>query len=192
MVFQPFKQHVERWTKMSPMNVTLKAGVTCPLHSSSLLILTPALLGEHTIHGHFINLCAVVLLNITQDSNVVRFHKVDGNTFTAKPTWTTNPKIQYQAITRVRRTQQHNTCIQQQLMEKCISKTTHQSSNTIKTLEVRLNRPFPSCLVPRFKTKVHATPFNMKMYFPYKFTFIQIIFTWKFLYENSFWNRGKR
>ena len=133
------------------MHVTLKAGVTCPLHPSSL-ILMPTLIGKHTIHGHFINLCAVVLLNITQDSNVIWFHKVDGNTFAAKPTWTTNPKIEFQAITGVKCTKQLYICILQQLTESCISKTTHQLSNMIKTLKVRLNRPFPSWFSPHFKT----------------------------------------
>jgi hypothetical protein len=33
-----------------------------------------------TVHGHFINLCGVVLLNVTQDSNVVVLHEVDGDT----------------------------------------------------------------------------------------------------------------
>ena len=123
---------------MSKDEQTLKVGLTHPLHPSSLLILTPALLGKHTIHGHFINLCAVILLNITQDSNVIWFHKVDGNTFAAKPTWTTNPKIQWQAITRVWCTKQNCTCIHQQLTESCISKNdlsviTHNQNSESKT-----------------------------------------------------------
>ena len=44
-----------------------------------------------TIHGHFINLCGVVLFNITQNPDVVVLHKVDGNTLPAETTWATNP-----------------------------------------------------------------------------------------------------
>ena len=32
------------------------------------------------IHGHLVNLCAVVLLNVTQDANVVTAYKIDGHT----------------------------------------------------------------------------------------------------------------
>ena len=39
-----------------------------------------------TIHGHFINLCGVVLFNITQNPNVVILHKVDSNTLPAETT----------------------------------------------------------------------------------------------------------
>jgi len=31
------------------------------------------------VHGHFVNLCAVVLLNVSQDPNVVILYKVDGH-----------------------------------------------------------------------------------------------------------------
>lgn len=40
-----------------------------------------------TIHGHFIYLSGVVLLNVTQDTNVIILHKVDGHAFAAIPTW---------------------------------------------------------------------------------------------------------
>ena len=33
-----------------------------------------------TIHGHLVNLCTVVLLNITQDPNVVTLDEIDGHT----------------------------------------------------------------------------------------------------------------
>jgi hypothetical protein len=36
------------------------------------------------IHGHFINLCAVVLLNIPQYPNVITPHKIDGHTLHKK------------------------------------------------------------------------------------------------------------
>lgn len=37
------------------------------------------------IHGHFINLRAIVLLDIAQDADVVILHEVDGHTLAAKP-----------------------------------------------------------------------------------------------------------
>lgn len=43
-----------------------------------------------TIHGHFINLCWVVLFNISQDTNIIILHKVDSNTFPSKTTRSTN------------------------------------------------------------------------------------------------------
>lgn len=43
------------------------------------------------IHGHFVNLSTVVLLNISEDSDVVIFHEVDGHTFSAISPRTTNP-----------------------------------------------------------------------------------------------------
>jgi hypothetical protein len=33
-----------------------------------------------TVHGHLIDLCGVVLLNIAEDTNVVVLDKVDGHT----------------------------------------------------------------------------------------------------------------
>ena len=45
-----------------------------------------------TIHWHFIYLCAVILLNISQYSDVIRFHKINGNTFTTKPARPTNSR----------------------------------------------------------------------------------------------------
>lgn len=45
-----------------------------------------------TIHGHFINLCTVILFNITQDSDVIGLDKVNCNTLATKPPWSTNPK----------------------------------------------------------------------------------------------------
>ena len=53
---------------------------------------------DYTIHGHFINLCTVILFNISQDSDVIWLHKIDGNTFTTKPTWAANPEIKIQGI----------------------------------------------------------------------------------------------
>lgn len=44
-----------------------------------------------TIHGHLIDLGGVVLLNVSQDPDVIIFHKVDGHTFTAIATGPTNP-----------------------------------------------------------------------------------------------------
>ena len=37
-----------------------------------------------TIHGHFINLCAVVLLNVAQDLHILARDKVDGGTLATK------------------------------------------------------------------------------------------------------------
>lgn len=36
-----------------------------------------------TIHGHFVNLRRVVLLNVTEDADVIVLHKVNGDTFAA-------------------------------------------------------------------------------------------------------------
>lgn len=44
-----------------------------------------------TIHGHLIDLGGVVLLNVSQDPDVIIFHKVDGHTLTAIATGPTNP-----------------------------------------------------------------------------------------------------
>ena len=38
------------------------------------------------IHRHFIYLCGVVLLDVSQNSNVVTLHKVDSHTLAAKST----------------------------------------------------------------------------------------------------------
>merc|ERR1719233_1515004 len=43
------------------------------------------------IHGHFIDLCGVVLLNVSQNSDVIILHEVDGNTLPAKSTRSTDP-----------------------------------------------------------------------------------------------------
>lgn len=45
-----------------------------------------------TIHGHLIDLGGVVLLNVSQDPDVIIFHKVDGHTLTAIATRPTNPE----------------------------------------------------------------------------------------------------
>ena len=39
---------------------------------------------EHTVHGHLIDLRRVVLLNVTQNANVVGLDKVDGHTLAAE------------------------------------------------------------------------------------------------------------
>lgn len=39
-----------------------------------------------TVHWHFIYLGGVVLLNISQDSNIIRLDKVDGHTLSAETT----------------------------------------------------------------------------------------------------------
>ena len=44
-----------------------------------------------TVHGHFINLGAVVLLNVSQDPDVVILHKVDSHTPPPVPTRAPNP-----------------------------------------------------------------------------------------------------
>lgn len=45
-----------------------------------------------TIHGHLIDLGGVVLLNVSQDPDVIIFHKVDGHTLTAIAPGPTNPE----------------------------------------------------------------------------------------------------
>lgn len=45
-----------------------------------------------TIHGHLIDLGGVVLFNVSQDPDVIIFHKVDGHTLTAIATGPTNPE----------------------------------------------------------------------------------------------------
>lgn len=42
------------------------------------------------IHGHFVDLRGVVLLDIAQYANVVSFDKIDGHTFPTKTTGSTN------------------------------------------------------------------------------------------------------
>ena len=42
------------------------------------------------IHGHLIDLCTVVLFNISKNTNVIRLDKVDGNTLSAKTTRSTD------------------------------------------------------------------------------------------------------
>ena len=44
-----------------------------------------------TIHRHLIYLCTIILLDITQDSNVIILDKIDGHTLSTIPTRTTNP-----------------------------------------------------------------------------------------------------
>ena len=38
-----------------------------------------------TVHGHFINLCTVVLLNVSKDAYIVILDKIDGNPPPAVP-----------------------------------------------------------------------------------------------------------
>ena len=40
------------------------------------------MVGRLTVHWHFVNLGTVVLLNISQDTNIIILYKVDGHTFT--------------------------------------------------------------------------------------------------------------
>jgi hypothetical protein len=43
------------------------------------------------IHGHLINLCTVILLDISENSNVITLHKINSHTFTAITPTPTNP-----------------------------------------------------------------------------------------------------
>lgn len=43
-----------------------------------------------TVHWHFVDLGGVVLLNVSEDSDVVILDKVDGHTFSAETTRTTD------------------------------------------------------------------------------------------------------
>ncbi len=45
---------------------------------------------KYTTPYHFINLCRVILFNVTQDANVFVFHKVDCHTLAAKATRAAN------------------------------------------------------------------------------------------------------
>ena len=44
------------------------------------------------VHGHLVNLCAVVLLNITQNTDVIVFDKIDGDSFSSITTGSTDPR----------------------------------------------------------------------------------------------------
>ena len=44
-----------------------------------------------TVHGHLVDLRAVILLDVSQDPDVVVLHEVDGDTFTPVTTRTTDP-----------------------------------------------------------------------------------------------------
>lgn len=41
------------------------------------------IINKHTVHWHFINLCGIVLLDITEDADVVVLYKVDCHTLTS-------------------------------------------------------------------------------------------------------------
>lgn len=45
-----------------------------------------------TIHGHLVDLGGVVLLNVSQDPDVIILHKVDGHTLTTIATRPANPE----------------------------------------------------------------------------------------------------
>lgn len=44
-----------------------------------------------TVHGHLVDLSGVVLLDVSEDPDVVVLHKVYGHTFTAVTSGSTNP-----------------------------------------------------------------------------------------------------
>jgi hypothetical protein len=48
-------------------------------------------LNVQTIHWHFIDLCTIVLFDITQYTNIVVHDEIDGNTLSTETTRTTNP-----------------------------------------------------------------------------------------------------
>ena len=70
-----------------------------------------SLISPHlTIHGHFINLCGVVLFNIAQNPDVLVLHEVDGNTLPAKTTRATDPvkrKCPLLVITKTKKQSSH-------------------------------------------------------------------------------------
>ena len=43
-----------------------------------------------TVHGHLVDLGTVVLLNVSQDTNVIILHKVDGHAFSPIATRASN------------------------------------------------------------------------------------------------------
>lgn len=49
--------------------------------------------GELTVHGHFINLCTVILFNVSKDANVVNLDEIDGHTPSSVSTRATNSAI---------------------------------------------------------------------------------------------------
>ena len=55
-----------------------------------------------------------------------------------------------------------------------------------------VNKPFPSWLVPLCQNETSCETIHIKMCSPYRFISMQIklIFIWKVLHEDSFWNRG--
>ena len=44
-----------------------------------------------TVHGHLVYLCAVILLNVTQDAYVIVLSEVDGHAFASITTRASNP-----------------------------------------------------------------------------------------------------
>ena len=51
-----------------------------------------------TVHGHFIDLCTVVLLNISQNPDIIALYKVDGYTLASVATGTTDSTKQKQDV----------------------------------------------------------------------------------------------
>lgn len=58
---------------------------------SSILLQKVKLNKIRHIHGHLVNLRGIVLLNVSQDSDVVGLDKVDGNTLATKAARATDP-----------------------------------------------------------------------------------------------------
>ena len=63
-----------------------------------------------------------------------------------------------------------------------------------QTLNILINRPFPSSLVPLFQSKSKCETFHMKMSSTHRFFFMQIkvIFIRMVSHLDSLWNRGTR
>ena len=55
-----------------------------------------------TVHGHFIDLRGVELLDVSQDADVVILHEVDRHTLAAEATRTTDSVRTYQWIVIIR------------------------------------------------------------------------------------------
>lgn len=51
-----------------------------------------------TVHRHFINLGTVVLLNVSQNTNIIILHKVNGNTLTAISPRATNSAVKRMSV----------------------------------------------------------------------------------------------
>ena len=62
------------------------------------------------------------------------------------------------------------------------------------TKDLTIYKPFPSCLFPLFQNESWYTTFHMEISLIFKTMEVQekLIFIWKVVHQDSFWNRGPR